>query len=100
MTLRVELVWAWPGEQKQISVELPEGARIVDAIQAAGLDPAGNDPSTPMANPGIWGRPASFESVLRDGDRIEFYRHLTADPKKARQQRAQRRRLSRKNFTA
>ncbi len=37
---------------------------------------------------GIWSRPASLAAVLREGDRVELYRELKADPKDARRRRA------------
>ncbi|MGH8271303.1 MAG: RnfH family protein, partial [Gammaproteobacteria bacterium] len=37
-----------------------------------------------------WGRKASAGTPLREGDRIEFYRPLIADPKAARRARAKR----------
>jgi len=37
---------------------------------------------------GIWGRAASPDAGLRDGDRVELYRPLAADPQEARRLRA------------
>ena len=37
---------------------------------------------------GIFSRKVPLDHVLRDGDRIEIYRPLTADPKEMRRQRA------------
>jgi putative ubiquitin-RnfH superfamily antitoxin RatB of RatAB toxin-antitoxin module len=42
------------------------------------------------AGVGIWGGPAEPDASLRDGDRVELYRPLTADPKDARRSRAKR----------
>ncbi len=41
-----------------------------------------------LANVGIFGNKVSPEQVLRDGDRVEIYRPLLADPKEVRRQRA------------
>ena len=38
---------------------------------------------------GIFGRKAPPEQVLREGDRVEIYRPLIADPKEARRRRAE-----------
>lgn len=62
---------------------LAAGARIADALACFGR--ATSDRSFEL---GIWGRKASPETLLRDGDRIEFYRPLVADPKTARRVRA------------
>lgn len=37
---------------------------------------------------GIFGKLAKLDQVLEDGDRVEIYRALIADPKAARKQRA------------
>ena len=36
---------------------------------------------------GVWGKPRSADTLLRDRDRVEIYRPLTVDPKEARRQR-------------
>lgn len=41
---------------------------------------------------GIFSQPAKPETVLSDGDRIEFYRPLTLDPKDKRRERAKKNR--------
>ena len=41
---------------------------------------------------GIFGRVMEADTVLRDGDRVEIYRPLEADPKEARRARVDPRR--------
>lgn len=88
MSLRVELVIALSASQTLTELELPDGARVMDAMIATGLYKADSGPVSGCAEPGIWGRPVALDTALREGDRIEFYRPLTADPKQARRQRA------------
>ncbi|MBB1225442.1 RnfH family protein, partial [Klebsiella pneumoniae] len=38
---------------------------------------------------GIYSRPAKLGDTLNDGDRVEIYRPLIADPKELRRQRAE-----------
>jgi hypothetical protein len=68
------------------ALEVPAGATIGDALALC------NDqlpPTWTASNPvGIWGRLKPRETVLRDGDRIEIYAPLIADPKAARRRRA------------
>jgi putative ubiquitin-RnfH superfamily antitoxin RatB of RatAB toxin-antitoxin module len=40
---------------------------------------------------GIFGEIAGLRDPVRDGDRVEIYRPLLADPKEARRRRAERR---------
>jgi uncharacterized protein len=41
-----------------------------------------------VSGTGVWGRVRSIDYVLRDADRVEFYRPLQADPKEARRRKA------------
>ncbi|MGP0750683.1 RnfH family protein, partial [Escherichia coli] len=38
---------------------------------------------------GIYSRPAKLSEIVQDGDRVEIYRPLSADPKELRRQRAE-----------
>ncbi len=40
------------------------------------------------ANVGIWSKRVMLDTVVRDGDRVEIYRPLVADPKQVRRRRA------------
>ena len=73
-----------------MAVELPAGARVLDAIRASGAmqGEAAVDISTQAV--GIWGRSVGLEDRLAEGDRVEIYRPLAMDPKEARRRRAER----------
>ena len=78
--LRVEVAHARPERAELHELELAEGATVRDALEAAG-----------MAAPhgaGIHGRRVPLETKLADGDRVEVYRPLQADPQAARRRRA------------
>lgn len=90
--LSVEVVYALPDRQVLLPLEVEPGTTVCQAIEQSGImrafphiDPAGG----PV---GIFGRRVSHDTVLRDGDRIEIYRPLIADPKDSRRQRARRKR--------
>ncbi|MGD9951369.1 MAG: RnfH family protein [Burkholderiales bacterium] len=78
--LRVELVDARPGGARRVPLELEDGAKVRDALAAAGWD-------LPRAA-GIHGQRVALDTRLGDGDRVEVYRPLRVDPKQARRQRA------------
>jgi putative ubiquitin-RnfH superfamily antitoxin RatB of RatAB toxin-antitoxin module len=42
---------------------------------------------------GIFGKPASLDTALNEGDRIELYQPLRIDPMEARRRRAEKRRF-------
>ncbi|MBL0125176.1 MAG: RnfH family protein [Betaproteobacteria bacterium] len=89
--LRVRVAWAEPESQGEIAVELPEPANVQMAIDAACQSVPGI--ATIAANAvavGVWGKVRARDHWLRDGDRVEFYRALQADPKDARRANAKR----------
>jgi putative ubiquitin-RnfH superfamily antitoxin RatB of RatAB toxin-antitoxin module len=55
------------------------------ALQASGLIAPDVDLATCPV--GVFGKKKPLETVLRDGDRVEIYRPLVADPKDARRRR-------------
>ncbi len=84
--MRVEVIYALPHEQERILLDLPPGSTVQDAVQASGL--LQRLPRTEFASLGAWGRVVTPETRLRDRDRVEIYRRLTADPKEVRRARA------------
>ena len=88
MSLRVSVAVALPDRQEVIELELPDGSRVGDAIDAARLSHHFPTVDFGTARVGIWSRPCAVDTPLRDGDRVEIYRPLTIDPKQARRARA------------
>jgi putative ubiquitin-RnfH superfamily antitoxin RatB of RatAB toxin-antitoxin module len=86
---RVEVVFALPLEQDATVVECPEGATVREAIEQSAL--LARHVGVDLGRVGIWGRRCSLDDTVREGDRIELYRALTADPKEVRRRRAARR---------
>lgn len=86
--LAIEVVYAAPGVERSYSLQLVPGATVDDAIQASGVlrDCAEIDLARNAV--GVWGRVRSRATPLNDGDRVEIYRPLIADPKDARRRRA------------
>jgi hypothetical protein len=87
--IRVEVVYALPEEQTLFACELAPGSSVRDAIEQSGL--LGRHPTLPIekAKLGIFGRFCSLDDALQDGDRVEIYRPLRADPKEARRRRVE-----------
>ena len=68
---------------------LEEGATVEQAIHASGLLALRTDIDLAKNKVGIYSRPVKLTDVLSDGDRVEIYRPLIADPKDLRRQRAE-----------
>jgi hypothetical protein len=84
-TIAVQITYATPHDQASIAINLPAGATLADALVQSGM--AQRYPGIASRKTGVWGRVRDGSFVLRDGDRVEIYRPLAADPKDARRKR-------------
>lgn len=85
----VEVAYALPEKQYLQRVTLEDGATVEQAIQASGLLSLRTDIDLARNKVGIFSRPAKLQDTVQDGDRVEIYRPLTADPKELRRMRAE-----------
>jgi putative ubiquitin-RnfH superfamily antitoxin RatB of RatAB toxin-antitoxin module len=86
--IEVTVVLALPDRATQIGVRLPTGATLGDALEASGLAERHPDVDMARARVGIFGKLSDRKAVLADGDRVEVYRALIADPMERRSRRA------------
>ncbi|KAF4533655.1 hypothetical protein B566_EDAN005704 [Ephemera danica] len=86
--LRVEVCYALSDKQVRVSVNLPEGATLQQALEASGLLDKHPEIDLKKNKFGVYAKLAKLDAVLRDRDRVEIYRPLIADPKEVRKQRA------------
>jgi putative ubiquitin-RnfH superfamily antitoxin RatB of RatAB toxin-antitoxin module len=87
--LRIEITYAEPQRGIVKTLRLPPGSRVADALRLAALDPDFTGVDLANSALGIFGRLTRTDQPLKEGDRIEIYRPLAADPKVARRARAQ-----------
>ncbi|MBL8518351.1 MAG: RnfH family protein [Betaproteobacteria bacterium] len=80
--MKIILIRAWPDRHDEQAMELPEDATLAVALTRSGWRVDAD------AAVGVWGKVQPRDRVLRDGDRVEIYRPLVADPKTARRKRA------------
>ncbi len=89
-TIRVEVAYALPEKQAIVELQVAEGTTALEAAQQSGLSGRFDDIDLENAKLGIYAKVVSPKQVLRDGDRVEIYRPLIADPKEVRKARAAR----------
>ncbi|MES4614309.1 MAG: RnfH family protein [Ewingella sp.] len=85
----VEVVYALPERQYLRTVKLEEGSTVEQAIVASGLLELRKDIDLKNNKVGVYSRPVKLADIIADGDRIEIYRPLIADPKELRRLRAE-----------
>lgn len=84
----IEVAYAAPEKQVIVPVKVKKGANVGDAIMQSGILDSFPDINLTLNKVGIFGKLAKLQSLLREGDRIEIYRPLIADPKEIRKRRA------------
>ena len=89
-TIAVTVVWATPAAQDLVSLALPDGATVAEAVARSALAET-HRIDLAATRFGIRGRLVPASTVLADGDRVDICRPLIADPKDARRARAARR---------
>ncbi|MEX9252693.1 RnfH family protein [Pseudenterobacter timonensis] len=87
--IAVEVAYALPEKQYLLRVSLEEGATVEEAIRASGLLELRRDIDLAANKVGIYSRPVKLADRVKEGDRVEIYRPLIADPKELRRQRAE-----------
>jgi len=87
-TLWVEVAYATRARQLIVRIEVPVGCTVEQAIELSGIREKFSDMKVNRDEVGIFSRKVPLEQVLLEGDRVEIYRPLIADPKEARRARA------------
>lgn len=86
--IRVEVAYARPDQQIILTVDVPAGASIEEAVKRSSIIDRFPEINLKENKVGIFGKGKTLDQALRAGDRVEIYRPLIADPKESRRQRA------------
>jgi putative ubiquitin-RnfH superfamily antitoxin RatB of RatAB toxin-antitoxin module len=84
----VEVAYATPERQVILAVRLAAGSNVAEAIEQSGIRAEFPGMEINPAAVGIFSRKVAMDHLLREGDRVEIYRPLIADPKESRRKRA------------
>ena len=85
---RIEVAYATPEKQLIVDCEIEPGTTARDAVRLSGIDLHFPEIDLAQCELGVFGKAIPADYELTDGDRIEIYRALIADPKEVRRQRA------------
>ena len=87
-TINIEVAYATPAQQVIRALNVDTGSTAETAVIQSGLLARFPEINLTDNKIGIFGKVIKKEAVLKEGDRIEIYRPLIADPKEIRRQRA------------
>jgi putative ubiquitin-RnfH superfamily antitoxin RatB of RatAB toxin-antitoxin module len=88
--INVEVAYALPQKQALLALTVDAGTTVLQAAQQSGVVEQFEGVDLENAKFGIFGKVVSPTQVLNEGDRVEIYRPLIADPKEVRKARAAR----------
>lgn len=86
--ISVEVAYALPDEQAILEVQGEPGLTLEQAVEKSGILQRFSEIEWDKVDVGVFGKLAKRGDVLHDGDRVEIYRPLIADPKEMRKKRA------------
>ena len=91
--IHIEVVYGVPDKQSILAITVKESTTIEQAIIESGIMSLFEDIDLAKNKVGVWNRVAKLSDELEEGDRIEIYRPLLADPKEVRKRRAEKAKL-------
>ena len=86
--ITVEILYIEPGSQNSLTLKMPQGSSIHEAINRSGVLRQFPEIDLTVNKVGIFSKIFSLDTLFCEGDRIEIYRPLVTDPKEARRRRA------------
>jgi len=88
-TINVEVVYGWPDKQSLLNLKIEANSTVSQAIEASGIKKIYTEIDLNENKVGVWNRTCKLTDVVFEGDRVEIYRPLVADPKEVRKRRAE-----------
>lgn len=86
--IAVEVACALPEKQEIIMLEVEPGTTAREAVAISAISRSFPEIDVESAELGIFGKAIKPDYKLHEGDRVEIYRPLIADPKEVRRKRA------------
>ena len=87
--ITIEVAYALPEKQSLLQLQVDAESTVEQAIDKSGIMTSHPEIDLSLLKVGIWSKTCKLEAGLKDGDRIEIYRPLIADPKEVRKRRAE-----------
>ena len=78
--MQVGVAYSENAQQIWLTIEVPDEARVNDAIERSGILKMFPHIDLDTQKVGVFGKIVKLETALRPGDRVEIYRPITCDP--------------------
>jgi uncharacterized protein len=78
--MNVGIAYADKFKQTWLKLEVPDGSTVREAIEFSGLLKQFPDVDLENQAVGIFGKISKLDAKVAEGDRVEIYRPITADP--------------------
>ncbi|MGZ8201348.1 MAG: RnfH family protein [Methylosarcina sp.] len=85
--MNVGVCYAEADRQTWLRLEIPDGSTVQQAIELSGLLKQYPHIDLQTQKVGIFGKLAKLDSPVKEGDRVEIYRQITADPAQVKRRR-------------
>ena len=82
--MNVGVCYAESDRQVWLRLETPDGSTVEQAIRHSGILSRFPEIDLAQQKVGIFGKLVKLDTAVKEGDRVEIYRAITADPKTVR----------------
>lgn len=86
--MNVGICYAEAERQLWIRLEIPDGSTVGQAIELSGVLNQFPEIDLQTQKVGIFGKISKLDAPVQEGDRVEIYRKITADPNEVKRRRA------------
>ncbi|MDD2864077.1 MAG: RnfH family protein [Methylococcaceae bacterium] len=85
--MNIGVCYAEAERQLWVRLEVPDESTIQEAIELSGVLKQYPQIDLTTQKVGVYGKLAKLDAPIREGDRIEIYRKITADPQQVQRRR-------------
>ncbi|MEI6545172.1 MAG: RnfH family protein [Methylococcales bacterium] len=85
--MNVGVCYAEAERQLWMRLEVPDESTVEEAIKLSGVLKLYPDINLGTQKVGIFGKIATLETTVKEGDRVEIYRQITVDPQTVQRRR-------------
>ncbi len=87
--MNIGVCYAEADRQCWMRLEVPDGSNVEDTIKLSGILDQFPEIDLGRQKVGIFGKLAKLTAEVQEGDRVEIYRKITADPQQVKRRRSE-----------